>query len=265
MEQTYNQTVKYRFKIIDIANNVKESRNTSVKVDTTAPEIKNLKVTKSGSYIVFNMSILNEDRYSLYRVEYIDNSALKPIWKPLCTSLRYNQCYKKVYFRSVEQDITVRVSDDAGNSDSIVFGDKFSCGDGICNEGETCSSCQTDCGICVLPFDFDLSCNGRSYHEGSNCADPLYGKIGDTVFFHIWIKNKNEYEMTCEVTEYYNNQINDGWTDNYLPNEPDSQYIGIEYHSTNYRNVKYIANCYKKDDPSINLTKQLIVNVNWRI
>ena len=77
-----------------------------------------MKIEKSGRYAVFNMTILNEDKYSFNKVEYIDNSALKPTWKSLCTSLSYGKyCYKKIYFQSGNHDITVRVSDDAGNSD----------------------------------------------------------------------------------------------------------------------------------------------------
>ncbi|MGY4884358.1 MAG: hypothetical protein ACP5NZ_02140 [Nanobdellota archaeon] len=116
-----NQTVEYKFKIIDMANNTKESRSTKIKVDTKSPEIKNLKAEKSllGRYIIFNMTILNEDKNSFNKVEYMDDSALKPIWKPLCTSLSTgNICYKKVSSSLGNHNLKVRVLDDAGNSDS---------------------------------------------------------------------------------------------------------------------------------------------------
>src|SRR5262249_47057018 len=32
------------------------------------------------------------------------------------------------------------------------------CGDGVCNAGETCSTCQSDCGVC--PYCGDFACNG---------------------------------------------------------------------------------------------------------
>jgi len=119
-----NQTVSYKFRMIDKANNSYESKLTKIKVDTKAPEIKNFKAEKSliGTYIIFNMTILNEDKYSLYKVEYLDNfssSRTTPTWKSLCTSLKPgNICYKKVYFKAGDHALIVRVKDDAGNSDS---------------------------------------------------------------------------------------------------------------------------------------------------
>ncbi len=32
-----------------------------------------------------------------------------------------------------------------------VFGEPGYCGDGICNFGETCESCEMDCGPCLAP------------------------------------------------------------------------------------------------------------------
>jgi len=121
-----NQTVYYKFKMIDKAGNAYESRTTNIKVDTKSPEIKNLKVEKSliGTYIIFNMTILNEDKYSLYKIEYLDNlssSTINPTWKSLCTSLKPgNICYKKVYSKAGNHNIIIRARDDAGNSDSKI-------------------------------------------------------------------------------------------------------------------------------------------------
>jgi len=65
------------------------------------------------------MTILNEDKYSFDEVEYIDNSASHSQWKPLCTSLaKGNVCYKKMSLGSGTHNITVRVKDEAGNSDT---------------------------------------------------------------------------------------------------------------------------------------------------
>lgn len=126
-----NQTVYYKFKMIDKAGNTYESRATKIKVDTKSPEIKNLKVEKSliGTYIIFNMTILNEDKSSLYKVEYLDNlssSTTTPTWKSLCTSLKPgNICYKKVYSKAGNHNIVIRARDDAGNSDSKIVNIKI--------------------------------------------------------------------------------------------------------------------------------------------
>ncbi len=126
-----NQTVYYKFKMIDKAGNTYESRATKIKVDTKSPEIKNLKVEKSliGTYIIFNMTILNEDKSSLYKVEYLDNlssGTTTPTWKSLCTSLKPgNICYKKVYSKAGNHNIIIRARDDAGNSDSKIVNIKI--------------------------------------------------------------------------------------------------------------------------------------------
>jgi len=51
----------------------------------------------------------------------------------------------------------------------------FSCGDGICNNGETCSSCAADCGDCVFTCTQNWSCESWSACDNSQqtriCAD----------------------------------------------------------------------------------------------
>ena len=107
------QEVEYKFMIVDIANNTKESRSTKIKVDTVAPEIKYFNAPIVGKYVYFNMSILNEDKNSFNKVEYQDNSGR---WNSLCTSLKNNNCYKKVSFKTGNHNMVVKATDDAGNS-----------------------------------------------------------------------------------------------------------------------------------------------------
>src|SRR5215471_11223584 len=45
------------------------------------------------------------------------------------------------------------------HSDARTDGPNGFCGDGLCNNGETCSTCPTDCGTCA-PFCGDGRCNG---------------------------------------------------------------------------------------------------------
>jgi hypothetical protein len=114
----YNgQEVEYKFIIADIANNTDESRLVKVKVDTIAPEIKNFKALVIDRNVYFNMTILNEDKNSFNRVEYLDGfEGTKARWKNLCTSLKNNNCYKKVSFVKGDHNLTIRASDKAGNS-----------------------------------------------------------------------------------------------------------------------------------------------------
>ncbi len=90
------QEVQYKFVISDIANNTEESRLTKVKVDTTAPEIRDFNASVVGRSVSFNMTVLNEDKNSFNKVEYIDSSDSRPAWRSLCTSLKNNNCYKKL-------------------------------------------------------------------------------------------------------------------------------------------------------------------------
>ena len=65
------------------------------------------------------MTILNEDKYSFDKVEYIDSSELRPRWKSLCTSLKNNVCYKKISFNKGNHNLTIRTVDKVGNSDLV--------------------------------------------------------------------------------------------------------------------------------------------------
>ncbi|MEK6859361.1 MAG: right-handed parallel beta-helix repeat-containing protein, partial [Nanoarchaeota archaeon] len=114
-----NQSLVYSFRLVDIAGNIDQSRNTTIKIDATAPEIKDFKAPISGKYVSFNMTILNEDKNSFNKVEYQDNSGSR--WNSLCTSLKNNNCFKKVYFRTGNHNLVVRATDDAGNSDTEII------------------------------------------------------------------------------------------------------------------------------------------------
>ncbi|MDP2924799.1 MAG: PA14 domain-containing protein [Nanoarchaeota archaeon] len=112
------QLVRYQFIISDIASNTYQSNPTKIKVDTTAPEIKNLNVSVSGRYAYFKMTVLNENKDSFNKVEYKDNSDSRPSWKSLCTNLKNEICEKKISFRTGNHDMIIRALDDAGNSDT---------------------------------------------------------------------------------------------------------------------------------------------------
>jgi hypothetical protein len=111
------QKIEYWAVIEDIAGNTKESRKTIIQVDTTAPEIKNLETSMVGEYLYLNMTILNENRYSIDKVEYLDNSNSNSRWRTLCPNFDSNNCYNKIRFSAENYNVTIRATDRAGNSD----------------------------------------------------------------------------------------------------------------------------------------------------
>lgn len=115
------QKIEYWAVMEDIAGNIKESRKTTIQVDTTAPEIKNLDAKLLEGYLYLNLTILNEDRYSINKVEYLDNSNSKSRWRTLCPNFDSNNCYNKIRFDAEKYNITIKVTDRAGNSDEKII------------------------------------------------------------------------------------------------------------------------------------------------
>lgn len=107
-----NQQILYWFEITDIANNLMISRQTKIYVDETLPAITFFSSNLVKGYMNFNMTIVESN---FYKVEYRDNSDLKQMWKTICSSLKNRNCFKKIYFRTGEHDLDIRVSDKAGN------------------------------------------------------------------------------------------------------------------------------------------------------
>ncbi len=113
MSKYDNQNIFYRFEITDIADNLDSTKNTTIKVDATAPKILKFDNWTSGRYGYFNMTI-NEINFDV--VQYIDNSASRPSWRTLCSSLKKDVCYKKLSLSTGQHNVFIRVLDDAGNS-----------------------------------------------------------------------------------------------------------------------------------------------------
>lgn len=107
----YNgEEINYNFELRDIANNSKRSRNISVKVDTMLPNITKFNYSINKNYVAFNISI-NESNFD--KILYKEDT--RP--KTLCSTLLKNRfCLKKIFFRTGQHNITILVSDKAGNS-----------------------------------------------------------------------------------------------------------------------------------------------------
>ena len=109
------KTIGYYFEIEDIAGNKYSSRTTLVKVDTTAPVVKNptsfFKV--NGRYVEFNLSI-NET--NLYKVAAVKTVGTRTITSTFCTRLTNGYCYKKQSFTPGDYSLSIQVIDKAGHS-----------------------------------------------------------------------------------------------------------------------------------------------------
>ncbi|MBU1020714.1 MAG: hypothetical protein KJ847_05815 [Firmicutes bacterium] len=107
------QFIEYWFEVSDYVRSV-GSRKTKVKVDTTSPvlTVNSPKNDLYGRRVPFNISV-SED----VKLEYIDNSALRPKWKRLCSNCdEYGESRTKTKsFRKRVYEISIRATDKAGN------------------------------------------------------------------------------------------------------------------------------------------------------
>jgi hypothetical protein len=113
----YNgQDIEYYFLIQDIAGNIVKSKINKVLVDTKAPKIKNPLdfFEVSGNYVYFKIEI---EETNLAKIEYKDYNEKIPKWKSLCSKLnKYGFCTKKVSFKGYYPELSIKVSDKAGNA-----------------------------------------------------------------------------------------------------------------------------------------------------
>lgn len=107
--------ISYWFVIEDIAGSIGRYRAVKDKVDLTAPKlIGDINYSIRGLIVKFNMTI---EEINFYRVEYTDMSALTPRAKVLCSSLtKAGACVKQMSFARGHHDITLQISDKAGNA-----------------------------------------------------------------------------------------------------------------------------------------------------
>lgn len=106
------EEIQYMFTIIDIADNSVSSKPKILDVDISSPVISDLYYVVNGNNVYLRMKVTEQN---LDKVEYIDNTALKPKLTTLCSTLKDNMCEKKITLKAGTHDIEIRASDKAGN------------------------------------------------------------------------------------------------------------------------------------------------------
>lgn len=108
------QQISYWFHLIDLADNEVMSKPINLDVDTTLPLIFVMNYTIDKNSVLFTVGVIDQNFDS---IEYIDNSASRPVWRTLCSSLKDNMCIKKVSgLKSGIHEVFGQVNDKAGNS-----------------------------------------------------------------------------------------------------------------------------------------------------
>ena len=111
-----NQEIEYYFYVEDIAGNAKESVKRSVDVDTSSPVLNNPGsfYEIKGRYVYFNMSV-TEDNLDRISYSYLDGRGrLRETL--LCSKLKNGFCAVKKSFSTGSYDLTLSISDKAGNN-----------------------------------------------------------------------------------------------------------------------------------------------------
>ncbi len=110
----YNgRDIFYSFEIEDIAGNIEKSKNLTAEVDLDFPIIENINYPVIGNYVYFRLNITEKN---FKDVSYYDNSDENAKWKILCSVLKGGICEKSQRLTPGEHNITIRVSDKAGNA-----------------------------------------------------------------------------------------------------------------------------------------------------
>lgn len=107
-----NQKIELWAELADIAGNLATSKHYFVDVDFSKPIITTLEYPVDGKYVNFNV-VLNEANPG--SVSYIDASDANSKWYTLCSNMKTSTCQKKVTFKDGTHQITLRVTDLAGN------------------------------------------------------------------------------------------------------------------------------------------------------
>ncbi len=113
VEEYDSEKIQYNFNLTDIAGNSFISKIINLNIDTSPPVINSLEHYIKSRTVTF---IMNVTELNFDNIEYIDNSALRPMWRILCSSLSKGICKKSLSFSIGHHNLDIQVTDDAGNT-----------------------------------------------------------------------------------------------------------------------------------------------------
>lgn len=108
--------IEFWFTLTDVAENEDESKHYNIDVDTTFPVLKNPTgfFNVSGRDVYFKLNV-TEKNFEEASYSYLDSRGRGKDGK-LCTKLKNGLCEKKVRFTEGNYDLTIQISDKAGNA-----------------------------------------------------------------------------------------------------------------------------------------------------
>jgi hypothetical protein len=105
--------ILYSYLVEDISGNKIQTKNMTAEVDVTPPLVNEISFPVIGNYVYFRLNVTEKN---FKDISYFDNSYDKAKWKILCSVLKNGICEKQQRLSPGEHNITIRVSDLAGNS-----------------------------------------------------------------------------------------------------------------------------------------------------
>jgi hypothetical protein len=111
-----NQEIYYWFSVTDILGRKDQSREKRVIADAKKPVVEDFNYTTDRRRVEFKFEI-DEDNFD--EIKYIDYNDIFPREKRLCSRLKDGKCDISKHFKSGEHNLTISISDKAGNSVEI--------------------------------------------------------------------------------------------------------------------------------------------------
>ncbi len=202
---TFNQEGEYNWQCIleDNESNIYESTNFSISYDISYPNISEvISLTTNDTVNIswidtepVNYSINISDNFT-NSSDFIENNTVK------IENLQNN----------TEYNFTIFYCDKASNCNiteiyTFKTNQTLFCGDGVCNNGESCSSCSSDCGRCPSS---SSSGGGSSIPTVGSITNPV--KLSSTPISKIYYINKKTFFQTTrkenhslQINNIYNN------------------------------------------------------------
>ena len=108
-----NQDLLYSFILKDIANNTFQTPFLTYEIDTIPPVINHLSYSANNdNSLNFYFNITEKN---IKDISFFDNSVKRSRWRTLCSTFLDGICYATQRFSPGDHNLTIKVSDRAGN------------------------------------------------------------------------------------------------------------------------------------------------------